>query len=318
MASTKQLPALLLLPREIREHVYHYLLAELDLIDARIANGSFGNFSDYPPILRIYLNMLRVNRQIHEEFLDAFCSRTWTIFVNWKGVRFRGRHYRRQSKFYNDEIDQVLYHSRSSFPTSFPFYRVKQLRIKIQSAVNPYSDDGHLFGTTNPSYPWEQLGRYLQALGGLLKDIASRHRSCKKFLLDVDESTEPGLARCCDWEHRAAWCYDCSRAPSTNPRDIRNLLEPLERNVRNFEICDLRLGGWIVEFPEIMTLAQDCGRAMLERSDASEKQEFFVESGNLEDVTTSPGQCRLPSSTNPVIDITHTGSMVVMRFEIRR
>ena len=88
--------------------------------------------------------------------------------------------------------------------------------------------------------------------------------------------------------------------------------------MRNFESCDLRLGGWIEEFPEVMTLVQDCGRAMLERSDASEEWKFFVESDNSKEVTTSPGQCLLPSPTNPVIDITHTGSMVVRRFERER
>jgi len=124
------LPSFLLLPFEIRQQIYDYGLSDLDALDQQPAiSPPSCQKSRFYRTLKGYSAIILVNRQVHWKILDAFCFRTWTIFIKWEGLWFLGRRYCNTDECNEHQIDAALFDHRSGFPISFPFHPMEQLRV---------------------------------------------------------------------------------------------------------------------------------------------------------------------------------------------
>lgn len=234
----------MLLPPEIREEVYRYLLPNEDDIclgPGRKLIERYDGYSEYeycPEMVSLrqdgakcYTSILAVNSQINCETSRILYDRTYTITISSDKVTFLTREYE------NDEWFNGLEYSSTwkDFPTTFPFHRINALRILVETPLTlslrwrlPMEEDDW-----NGFY--ERFNSRMRMLGALT-NVKS---GMKKLIIDTSKS--------------------CHLLPS---QDVRQLLV-LRGHVRNIQDFEIRLPIGGKDSLETIQLAVECGRKIL-------------------------------------------------------
>ena len=284
-------PRFLRIPLELRKQIYDYILSDLDGIegtDREMYRRS------WPSGLRDYLSMLLTNQQIHDEIPEALYCRTWTISVTHQDLGFLGVYYRAYKIDHGRAIDEDPSHLKTPFPSTFPFQHIKHLKVRFRGTRYPENRYSELMNITNSSLIWNLLLGNLRLLGNLLKSMTERRTSFGKFSFLFDDEAE-------------FWMEDKFHL---DPSELPKVLQSLQDSVRNFESCDLRLIDIANQDFEVMSMARQCGSAII----GTRREDNQGESCSAEDDSNGDLNLVTNSTPEPVIHRDHLSGMVTLHF----
>ena len=253
-------PPFLRLPLELRDKIYGHLLPNEE--DICIAPGFIHDVyheGDMQWVEELFdprkggdschTAILAVNKQINAEASRVMYSRTFTIGVSGTSISFLQDHYRTKERTNHGEYLNVWEH----FPTSFPFHRIRALRIQV---TTPQSRDCEGL--------WVSLKEHIEEVRLALRLINYNVLPLKKLIIDA-------------WEPNAY--HGPIDGEPMALTDIRHLFRPLQYSIQNVSSCEIRLQGWAKTCPRTIELAKDCGRAIMTRPRFGEKSSTGMGTG---------------------------------------
>ena len=212
------------LPVEIRNIIYDHVFSEDNSSKSAAARIRRGYDK------ACYSAVLAVNQQINLEASRVMYGQTFTITVSEHGIVFLGFRYRILSASLTDFF--------KAFPFSFPFHKIKELRIRIETSTE----------LDNP-IPWYLLEKYLDLAGEVLKKIDDEGY-LKKLIIDA-------------WEPCAYHKPWMDRQHMDIRRCFSTLGHQSQLKMVNPEHCEIRLPSWAKTCPTTIRIAKDWARAAI-------------------------------------------------------
>lgn len=255
IAAHKYLP-LMLFPPEIREEIYSYLLPNEDDIclgpvwklikfynhRKYMHTSKMGSLRKYGD--KCHTSILAVNSQVNAEASRVLYARIYTITISSNEVTFL-------TKNYDTDVwcaGQIHNTIRQDFPRTFPFHRIKALRIRLDTPLTiapTWISNGGFNLDPTETYDWPRFWRLFLRMIETLGAITKANFPVKKLIVDASESCHFLAAQ---------------DAPKSRHRNIERLFRPLNDCVRNVLDCEIRLPPWAKDCPETIELAKECGR----------------------------------------------------------